>query len=357
MNLRQTRFRTLGLQMVAAARVALTAGLLSSALISKCVLANTSSEEDALASQASLASVATRVTASELSQAISGHMLGLGGSFRIRLGQTAHPRPNGWLLASNAPTPLPEDQGFEWSAISLWATPVISGVDNRIKPLTSEGTVKVLILGAEHSSDDQQRVVGVAVSKDWLDIDTTYNQGSVTGTGLTVSPYLAYQINNDWSLDASLGVGQSTATAKTVTLRSEPEIDRRFLSVGLTRAQAQGSWFILYKAGMSSSEDKTKAFVSSSGQTSAGSTTRLNQLKLGIYAIYNRPLVSPFVAAYHLVNDFSVSGSSATKPKEYSSVQQLQVGLNASSGPLYGALAYQSERGRSQWRLYGGIRY
>ncbi|MEK9812785.1 MAG: hypothetical protein VW440_07060, partial [Bordetella sp.] len=64
-----------------------------------------------------------------------------------------------------------------------------------------------------------------------------------------------------------------------------------------------------------------------------------------------------FIAVYQVSNDFSVTSTSAQKPREYSSVQQLQVGLNASSGPLYGAVAYQAERGRSQWRIYGGIRY
>ncbi len=323
----------------------------------KWALANTTSDQDALANQASLASVATRVTASELSQAISGHLMGLGGSFRIRLGQSSPIPQTGWLLASNAATPLPREETFDWSAVSLWATPVISGVENRIKPLTSEGTVKVLILGAEYAFSDQARVAGLAISKDWLDIDTTYNQGKVTGTGLTFSPYLAWQLNTEWTLDASLGVGSSSTTAKTPSLRSEPDLDRRFLSLGLTHARALGKWYLLSKASLTGSEDEVKAFVSSNGQTSAASTTRLNQLKLGVYAIYNRPTVSPFVAVYHLANDFSVSGASGVKPVEYSNTQQLQLGLNASSGPLYGALAYQAERGRSQWRLYGGIRY
>lgn len=330
------------------------------------VLANTSSDEDPHPNQASLAAVSNRVVASELSQAISYRLLGVGGGFRIRLGQTdtnsdvnmARDRSErrGWVLASNAPTPIPEES-FDWSTITLWGTPVVSGVENRIAPLTSEGTVKILMLGAEHTSEDEQTVMGLVISKDWLDIDTTYNQGTITGSGITYSPYLVHMLDAEWTLDASFGMGRSDTTSKSPGLTSEPELDRRFITVGLTRAQMHGKWFVMYKGAVSSSEDKVKAFVYSDGQLGTASTTRLNQLRLGIYATYNNPPVSPFIAVYQMYNDFSVSSASEVKPREYGSTQQMQIGLNASSGPLYGAVAYQIEKGRTQWRIYGGVRF
>jgi hypothetical protein len=168
---------------------------------------------------------------------------------------------------------------------------------------------------------------------------------------------LASQLNAEWTLDASLGVGQSDITSKTTSLSSNLDSSRSFLSIGLTRAEVRGKWFLLYKSALSSSKDKVKAFTYADGQVGAASTTVLNQLKIGVHAIYNNPPISPFVAVYHMANDFSVESVSSVKPKEYSSSQQLQVGLNASAGPVYGALAYQVERGRSQWRVYGGIRF
>lgn len=328
--------------------------------------ANLLDQESSATDQPSVAAVASHVTASELSQAISYRALGITtNGFKFRLGQKGYftneknsklDGPSSWLVAANKPIPLPQP-AFDWSRVSLWATPVISKVDNRIKPLTSKGMVKVLMVGAEYASEDELQISGLVFSRDWLDIDTTYNEGVITGAGLTIAPYIVLMLSDEWSFDASLGLGQSETTSRAADLLSKPKLDRRFVTLGLTRAQSHGKWLVMYKAALSNSKDRVKPFTYSNGQNGLTSTTQLNQFKVGVHAIFNNAPLSPFISAYNISNDLSITDSSELKPREYANTQQVQLGLNASSGAFYGSLAYQIERGRSQWRLYGGIRF
>ena len=290
--------------------------------------------------------------------AITGSISSLGatGVFRFRLsdsGEQTMPtlaEEKGTLrgLAASG------DSDSPWT---LWATPVLSNVSNRIAPATSEGTVNILLLGLEHNQDDEL-IRGVVLALDRADLDTPYNSGKVKGNGYTIAPYLAMPFAESWLLDASVGFGKMDLKTNVNNITASPEDDRRLASVGVSNSFiTKTKWLVSSKAGYSYSTDTVGSYRDSAGSTTAASKTTLNQLKIGVQATYTASKVKPFVAAYQFFNDFSVSGGSTTQPREYSTTPQLQLGISPSSGPLYASVVAQVERGRSAVRAYVGYRY
>lgn len=301
---------------------------------------------------------ATRTTVDALSSAITASFLGGLPLFRVQLGSS------GWELdrgsaASSGDSP--------WS---LWATPVYSSINNRIEPLLSEGSVSLLIAGIEYAVDDTT-VTGIAYTRDSLRIDATERVAGaadrlsrVSGRGWTIAPYLAHQINAEWLFDVSAGFGVNELKSTQLSDLSvaTPKDDRSFAAVGFTYLKPVSKGLLLTgKIGFSVTRDKIDDFPSTPTSGSVlslpGSEARLKQFRLGGQLSYQMGSFSPFVGAYGLLNDFSVATTGLVTPREYGEVAQFVAGVNASSGPVYGAFTLLHERDRSQARVYFGFRY
>lgn len=288
---------------------------------------------------------ATQATQSAISGAISN--LGGAGMFRINLSSAEDTTEIKRGIAAG-------DEGSPWT---LWATPIVTQVNNRIDPITSKGSVGIVMLGLEHNQDDEL-IRGVILAFDQARLDTPYNSGTVKGNGYTISPYLALPLNETWMLDASAGVGKNDLKTKIGGTTASPKDDRSLISVGLTKSQStKNRWFINTKLGYSYSRDEVGTYTDSSGASTISSTSTLSQLKAGVHAIYTADKLKPFVGVYAMFNDLSVSGGSTTKPKEYSVTPQLQFGISPSAGPIYASIVAQVERDRSAIRAYFGYRY
>jgi hypothetical protein len=291
----------------------------------------------------SVSQVVSSTTVSALSASYLSSMMGGMGVFRWRLGEASD---TGLGLKGLA-------AGAEDSPWSLWATPVRSTFRNNIEPITSSGAVTLAIGGVEYRGDGPW-MGGVSLTLDHLSA-TTHNSGvspattaSLTGTGFTVAPYAIYQFSPTRALDMSWGGGRSSLDYVSTT-SSSPVDRRRLASVGMTDIHEMGRFFMMLKAGYSLTKD---AVDSSSGN----SETFLRQTRIGAQLMMPGELYSPFVAYYQLYNSFSVKGD-GTSPVEYSTVGQVQLGLNVASGPVFGSLVLQHERDRQQLRAYIGYRY
>jgi len=300
---------------------------------------------------------ATRTTMEALSGAITGSFLGGLNMFRIQLGDS------GWgferhMSASTADSP--------WS---LWATPVYSSVNNRIEPLLSEGSVTLLLAGLEYSIDDAT-IAGISFTRDWARVTSIERvrpnpdrRSAVRGLGYTVAPYFARQISPEWLIDVSVGKGVNELTSTQADSSvARPKDDRSFASIGVTylkpfakRAIFTGK--ITASVTRDAIDDFNSVLPSGASTPVDGSDARLRQLRAGGQVSYQMGNFAPFVGAYGLANDFSVATDAPVKPREYAQVAQFVAGVNASSGPFYGALALQRERDRNQARIYVGFRY
>ncbi|NBO94233.1 MAG: hypothetical protein EBU79_00010 [Betaproteobacteria bacterium] len=305
----------------------------------------------------SASTAATRTTMEALSGAISGSFLGGFSAFRMQLGQHDGLPERGMSAAASE------------SAWSVWATPVYSNINNRIEPLLTEGSVSLILAGLEYAYDEFT-VMGVSVTRDWASVTSIERvppvadrRSAVTGLGYTIAPYFAHQLGPEWLIDLSVGKGvnelKSTQADQSV---ARPNDARSFASLGATYFKPLNRGTIFTgKITASVTRDAIDDFVSTlpSGASTpvAGSDARLRQFKIGGQLSQQIGSFAPFFGAYGMANDFTVSTDAPIKPREYSRVVQWVAGVNASSGPFYGALALQRERDRNHARIYFGFRY
>jgi len=297
---------------------------------------------------------ATQATQSAIVSAVSS--FGGAGMFRIRLGDSGDgDSPNRPALGLNQRGAAASgDSDSPWT---LWATPVFNNVSNRISPVTSKGSVNLLLLGLEHNQDDEL-IRGVIVAFDQADITTPYNSGIVKGNGYTVSPYLAMPFAQSWILDASLGFGRNELKTNVSGTTATPSSERSLAAIGITHNHmTKTKWLISSKAGYSYARDEIASYTDSSAASTAASSSTLGQIRIGVNSSYTGSKFKPFIGVYQHFNDFTVTGGSTTKPREYSTTPQLQLGLSPSSGPWYASLISVIERDRSAIRFYVGYRY
>ena len=300
---------------------------------------------------------ATRTTMEALSSAITGSFLGGLSMFRIQLGES------GWIFERS----MAASNGD--SSWSIWATPVYSSVNNRIEPLLTEGSVTLLLAGVEYTLDDAS-IVGVSFTRDWARITSIERvapnpdrRSAVRGLGYTIAPYFARQLGTDWLLDLSIGAGVNDLTSvQSNASVAKPKDDRSFASIGLTYLKPFAKRAVFTgKIGASVTRDAIDDFnsVLPSGAATPveGSDARLKQFRAGGQVSYQMGSFSPYIGAYALANDFTVVPDAPIKPREYAQVVQLVAGVNASTGPVYGALALLRERDRNQARVYLGLRF
>jgi hypothetical protein len=281
--------------------------------------------------------------------------------FRYRLG--ANGQNSSATGLALAPNPNSDSNAFsgglagsaDLSNWSVWGTPVVSQFKNNVAPNTSNGTVVLGLMGLEYSFDDRL-ISGVSLAADSTNSNTTYNGGTYKSTGLTVSPYIAYQVSDSWLADLSAGYGGSNPTTTVGSSTGTTNYTRFFAAAGLSNRIELDKFTITPRASYTMYKDSLDAYTSSTGTYNSALTTYLYQTKVGAQASYDAKFMSPFIAAYQIINTWSAS-QAGTPSSVYPSTYQLIAGINASKGIFYGTVAYQMERSASQFRLYGGLRF
>jgi len=308
------------------------------------------------------ARAASIATSTAITSAVVNNPFGGFGVYRYRLGSNGQNNNNGIALApiqSNSLDPNSYTGGLaasaDWSNWSVWGTPVISQFKNNIAPYTSNGTVVLGLIGLEYNYDDRL-ISGISLAADSTSSNTTYNNGTYKSTGLTISPYVAYQLTNSWLADLSVGYGGSNPTTTVGGSTGTTNYSRFFAAAGLTDRIEMGKVTITPRASYTLYKDSLDAYTSSTGTYNSALTTYLYQTKVGAQVSYDAKIMSPFIAAYQIFNTTSASQPN-TPASVYPSTYQVMAGINASKGIFYGTVGYQIERSTSQFRLYGGLRF
>ena len=308
------------------------------------------------------ARAASIATSTAITSTIVNNPFGGFGVYRYRFGSNQANTSGGIALAPSQTNGLnPKDYtggiagSYDWSNWSVWGTPVVSQFKNNIAPNTSNGTVVLGLIGLEYNYDDRL-ISGLSLAADSTNSNTTYNGGTYKSTGLTVSPYMAYQINDSWLADLSAGFGGSNPTTTVGSSTGTTNYSRFFAAAGLTDRIEVDKFTFTPRVSYTMYKDSLDAYTSSTNTYNPALTTYLYQTKLGAQVSYDAKIMNPFVAAYQIFNTWSASQPN-TPPSVYPSTYQLMAGINASKGIFYGTVAYQIERSSSQFRLYGGLRF
>lgn len=307
------------------------------------------------------ARAASIATSTAITSTIVNNPFGGFGVYRYRFGANGqNGSATGLALAPNQNSDSNAFSGglagsADFSNWSVWATPVVSQFKNNVAPNTSNGTVVLGLVGLEYNLDDRL-ISGISLAADSTNSNTTYNGGTYKSTGLTVSPYIAYQVSDSWLADLSAGYGGSNPTTTVGSSTGTTNYTRFFAAAGLSNRIQLDKFTITPRASYTMYKDSLDAYTSSTGTYNSELTTYLYQTKVGAQASYDAKIMSPFIAAYQIINTWSAS-QAGTPSSVYPSTYQLIAGINASKGIFYGTVAYQMERSASQFRLYGGLRF
>lgn len=281
-----------------------------------------------------------RFSSESLQGAILSNLIGGMGVFRIQLGS----EPLNGIAAAGEPD--------TWT---LWASPAYSRFENSIKPYTSKGKVMVGLAGLEYNHEDET-FAGISLALDRLAATTTYNSGTIDGSGYTLSPYLMHYLSQTWILNSSLGVGQTKFESTATDVTSRPTTKKGLFSLGLTNINTHGKFYSMLKLNYNRFVDDTASHANSAGNVNSRLKNTLSQLVMGAQVNYSSGIVKPFLGVNRFINQ-SDSSSSDKVPQEYAATNQYVIGLNFSKDLLYGSLGYYIERDKSQLRVYAGIRY
>lgn len=260
------------------------------------------------------------------------------------------------------------DRAAAWDEgqISYSITPTIVSLKNTVDPLHNSGTVGVLVTGVEHF-DEIDTMTGITLSFDTLSVTSTdVSNGAasavntaVRGTGFTVAPYLAKQLESGWLFDTSIGLGSSSLKTNTQGTTASPSTSRMFVSAGLSKVEGLFDDKVLLstKFTASHSVDSVGAFVLSDATSMSSSKTALTQIKGGAGLSWPSEDGTPYVEAAFLINSFSASGGGSVKPREYSTALSARVGYRIIKGDVYGDFSTQFERDKTRFQLYVGRRF
>jgi hypothetical protein len=327
------------------------------------VAAQSNSNNNAAANTAARAS--TQIATGTLSSILVSNPFGNSGAFRFRFGGTnvdedlvynkmAGKTPDATNLAGLVGGIAGAGDFSNWS---LWATPVVSQFRNNIQPYTSNGTVVIGMAGLEYSHDDVL-ISGVSVAVNDTNSNTTYNNGTYKTTGVTVSPYVVYQINDLVMLDTSVGLGGSNPTTNVNGATGTTNYNSTFAVVGLTNRTDIGNFLLMPRVSYTYYIDKLGAYTNSVGAYNGAYNTYLGQTQAGAQLAYDTKVgFQPFVSAYQFFNTWNSNQMGTTAPSVYPSTYRFTAGVNASKGIFYGTASYQVEKSVSQFRIYGGFRF
>ena len=310
---------------------------------------------------------ATQTTSNALNSVILSNTLGGSGGFKLKLGSS--PQFNHFSVLDNSndnqisgTQSSREESGqggiaasSDFSNWSIWATPVVSGFKNNIAPYTSNGTVSIALMGLEYNYDDTI-ISGLSYAYSSVNANTTYNGGTLKSVSKTISPYLVYILNDRWMLDTSAGFGQATPETNVSGVTGKTSSQSFFATVGATNTIEMGKVLVRPRASYTVYKDYLAGYINSANTANAPLTSWLYQTKLGGTVSYEAKPFSPFISAYSIFNNWSMTPST-TAPSAYPSTYQVQIGANASKGPFYGTAAFQFQKSTSQFTIYGGIRF
>lgn len=220
---------------------------------------------------------------------------------------------------------------------NLDVTNVVLGADYALSPLWTVG----LSAAFDHSSGTSN----------------SYNNGALASTsthssdGYSFAPYVAWQINKDLSLDATLGFGKGEISS---TGNVEGKADRLFYGANLNYIKWYDNWQVSGKGSYFYGEEKYGDLRSSTLGVLLGTATKnkLDQIRLGGQVGYwmNNGAMPYFGLTY--LNDLTHSTSAAPTVQSATEIGKtawlcaLGVNFFSLSNGVTGGLAYNLETGR-----------
>lgn len=234
---------------------------------------------------AAISSSTASVTAGGISSAISG---GFGGGFVDSGANT------GTVLASSRDTG--RSAGGADKRFGAWLRGGYTHIDNTQSSLLFDGSAYVLVGALDYKPTDNM-VIGIGLVYEASDITTSFNNGGTESTGIGFTPFIGFNLNKTWSVDAAFGYNtlEYETNRSGNTIRGSYDAERWYASGNLTGKYASGSWRIMPQVGILYLEEKADGYVESTGGAVDSFTTKLGRISAGGRLGYAGESMMPYV--------------------------------------------------------------
>lgn len=217
-----------------------------------------------------------------------------------------------------------------------WANASLSWLKDDFAASRYDGRVYAPLLGVDRVQNGV--VVGVSFGYERIDLDTDFNNGSLIGDGLSITPYVGVLLNDDVTLDAGLGYTRlnydraERVRVGAAAIRRDFDADRFTAFTNLT-GYAPASWTgdsvsVAAVGGLSWTVEKQKASVDSAGQRIDSGTNKVGRVTAGLRVNGNPTLAADGTAGFEPIAsltyqyDFHLSDDTQTgeriRPRERS---------------------------------------
>lgn len=175
---------------------------------------------------------------------------------------------------------------------------------------------------------------------------------SVSTSGYSYAPYLGWQINKDWALDATVGWGNGKSTIRSdATVTNDTK--RFFYGTNVSYTNWYGNWQVTGKGGYLFGQEKN-GDSKNNGVTTANTkvTNEIGQFRLGGQAAYWMNGVMPYFGLAYVSDDRSTTVSAANQDNTAMGNSALVWSLGANfisiKNAMTGGIGYEQETGRSR---------
>jgi hypothetical protein len=198
--------------------------------------------------------------------------------------------------------------------IGVWGNATYTAMRNSFSSTKSDGYLLTL-LGGGDIRPTERWLVGSAVTLEFVEMDTTFNDGTLSSAGWSVSPYAAYILSDETDarlvLDGLVSYGNQKAD--TTRDRSTQQVSgsysgfRTMAAMNLTYTKLLEAWSLSGKVGYLWAHQRNGAMEESDATQVDGNTTRLGQAKAGARAAYAFTDFEPYVGATYLYDVMTTS--------------------------------------------------
>ena len=179
-----------------------------------------------------------------------------------------------------------------WSA---WAALSSNNVGYNFAPLSSSGNALNALIGIDYLYANGV-LAGFALGSDSSKTNTSFNNGNISTSGYTFSPYFMAPLSANWTLDGSLGFGSGKISTNVGGGVNGNTTDQRtFGALALTYSTSLSNWQVQSTGSILTSSSKINQLTLSNAAVVAGTTNGATQLRAGARAYYGSGQFVPFV--------------------------------------------------------------
>ena len=242
-------------------------------------------------------------------------------------------------------------------AWNVWGSLSQNNVGYSFAPVNASGRVNAGTVGLDYTFSNKV-ILGLAVSGDQTRVGLNGSSvtGNLSGSGTTFTPYVGVPLNQNWTLDAGLGLGRTKVDLTVNNFAGSIKSNRTAANIGLAYRQGVGNWLLTGRGSYLSVNDSLGAYTLSNGVLAnniaiGDSKVRVEQMRFGGQAAYNAGSVVPYIGLNYIYDLKKPNGSAIAgqTPANDRDAFQLQLGLQfKGTGSLYGSVQYSTEQSRQQ---------